>query len=140
MWRDIERRSEKYKIGKIKKNINFPIKNTDTANKVAIYAKKNNFLLQYLETAYKLWFFENIEPGSKLGLKIALEKQGKNLEKIISLSSTDILDKIYQKNTALALKKGIFGSPSFLVDKELFFGDDRLEDALQFLKKPTNIN
>ena len=64
MWRDIERRSEKYKIGKIKRNINFPVKNSDVANKIAICAKQKNFLLEYLETAYRLWFFENIEPGS----------------------------------------------------------------------------
>ena len=44
MWRDIERRSERYKIGKIIKNINFPIKNSDLANKIAIYAKKKLFI------------------------------------------------------------------------------------------------
>ena len=43
MWRDIERRSEKYKIGKIIKNINFPIKNANLANKIAIYAKNITF-------------------------------------------------------------------------------------------------
>ena len=29
-----------------------------------------------------------------------------------------------------AVAAGIFGSPSFIVDGELFWGDDRLEDAL----------
>ena len=74
MWRDIERRSERYKIGKIIKNINFPIKNADLANKIAIYAKKKNFLLDYVETAYKLWFFENTEPGKTSSLKKLLKK------------------------------------------------------------------
>ena len=46
MWRDIQRRSEKYKIGKITKNINFPIKNADLANKITIYAKQHNFFIR----------------------------------------------------------------------------------------------
>ena len=43
MWRDIERRALKYKIGKIKKNISFPIKNSNIANKIAICAQKKAF-------------------------------------------------------------------------------------------------
>ena len=34
--------------------------------------------------------------------------------------------------TAAALARGIFGAPSFIVEGELFWGDDRLEDALEF--------
>ena len=30
---------------------------------------------------------------------------------------------------------GIFGSPSFVVDGELFWGDDRLQDALDWMGK-----
>ncbi|TIU75883.1 MAG: 2-hydroxychromene-2-carboxylate isomerase, partial [Mesorhizobium sp.] len=30
---------------------------------------------------------------------------------------------------------GIFGSPSFVFDGELFWGDDRLEDAMRWLKQ-----
>ncbi|MBF97236.1 MAG: 2-hydroxychromene-2-carboxylate isomerase [Alphaproteobacteria bacterium MarineAlpha9_Bin4] len=135
MWRDIERRSENYKIGKIKKNINFPIKNSDTANKVAILAKKNNFLLEYLITTYKLWFFENIEPGSVASLQITFNNLNKNLKKYLSLLKKDNIDEIYKENTSLAIKKGIFGSPTFLVNEEVFFGDDRLDDAILFAKK-----
>ena len=40
MWRDMERRALKYKIGKIRKNLSFPIKNSDIANKIAICAQK----------------------------------------------------------------------------------------------------
>ena len=82
MWRDIERRSERYKIGKIINNINFPIKNADLANKIAIYAKQHNFLLDYLETAYKLWFFENIEPGKISSLRKTFKEINQNLEKL----------------------------------------------------------
>ena len=41
------------------------------------------------------------------------------------------------KNT-LAYSKGVFGSPTFLIGKEVFFGDDRFEDAILFAKGRDN--
>ena len=40
------------------------------------------------------------------------------------------IQKIYEKNTAEAKAAGVFGAPSFVVGTEIFWGDDRLEDAL----------
>lgn len=40
---------------------------------------------------------------------------------------------VYQRNLALALEQGVFGSPSYLLDGEIFWGQDRLDlldDAL----------
>ena len=138
MWRDIERRALKYKVGKIKKNISFPIKNSNIANKIAICAQKQSFLLEYLDATYRLWFFENIEPGNRDSLKLVFQKINKNLEKTIYLSQTERINKIYAKNTSLAFSKGVFGSPTFLIGKEVFFGDDRFEDAILFAKGRDN--
>ena len=134
MWKDIERRSENYKIGKIMKNINFPIVNSDLANKIAIYAKKKNFLLDYIETAYKLWFFENFEPGKTSSLRKTFKEINQNLEKALRNANTISNNTKYEKNTSLAFSKGIFGSPTFVIGKEIFFGDDRFEDAILFKK------
>jgi 2-hydroxychromene-2-carboxylate isomerase len=40
----------------------------------------------------------------------------------------------YREATEEAKALGIFGSPSFVVDGELFWGDDRLEDAIRWSK------
>ena len=135
MWRDIERRAEKYKIGKINKNINFPALDSDIANKIAIYAQQKNFILDYLETSYRFWFFENIEIGSTYNLKKTFLEINQNLEKTINMSNTESVLRIYEQNTDLANSKGVFGSPSFLIGEEVFFGDDRFEDAILFAKK-----
>ncbi|KFI05117.1 2-hydroxychromene-2-carboxylate isomerase [Massilia sp. BSC265] len=39
---------------------------------------------------------------------------------------------VLRAQTAAARRLGIFGAPSFIVRGELFWGDDRLEDALEF--------
>ena len=36
--------------------------------------------------------------------------------------------------TAEAMELGVFGSPAFVVDGEVFWGDDRLEDAVDWAK------
>ena len=43
--------------------------------------------------------------------------------------------KEYGSNTEEALKKGIFGAPSFSIGNQIFWGDDRLKDAIQFIKE-----
>ena len=50
------------------------------------------------------------------------------------LLSKNIEEK-YHSNTNFARDKKIFGSPSFIIDNEIFWGDDRMEDAIKWLKK-----
>jgi 2-hydroxychromene-2-carboxylate isomerase len=38
------------------------------------------------------------------------------------------------KETDLARDFGIFGSPTFVVGREIFWGDDRLEDAISWYR------
>jgi 2-hydroxychromene-2-carboxylate isomerase len=45
----------------------------------------------------------------------------------------------YQRNLAMALESGVFGSPSYVLDGEIFWGQDRLDlldDALTSGRKP----
>ena len=61
----------------------------------------------------------------------------------LALATTDLstskIDELYKKQTSVAAKKGIFGSPSFIVDNEVFWGDDRLEDAIGWLRNPLKV-
>ena len=73
------------------------------------------------------------EPGSEPNLSSTLNEIGLDAVKTIKLAQTDEIEKIYLKNTKMAKNKGIFGSPSFVVDNEVFWGDDRCEDAIKWL-------
>jgi len=55
-------------------------------------------------------------------------------EIIFKAKSKDIEDK-YKLNTETARKNKVFGSPTFIVEKEIFWGDDRMEDAIRWSKK-----
>ena len=43
------------------------------------------------------------------------------------------IEQIYLENTEMAKNKGIFGSPTFIADNEVFWGDDRCEDAIKWI-------
>ena len=50
---------------------------------------------------------------------------------IKKVNSPNILSE-YNNNTDEARKSNIFGAPSFQVLDEVFWGDDRLEDAVEY--------
>ena len=54
-------------------------------------------------------------------------------ERILKLATGEETGEAYSCQTKSAQSKGIFGSPSFIVDGELFWGDDRLEDAVRWV-------
>ena len=39
----------------------------------------------------------------------------------------------YLDNTDKAYKNGVFGSPTFIYEGEVFWGDDRLEDCIKWI-------
>jgi carboxymethylenebutenolidase len=55
-----------------------------------------------------------------------LAEQGLPARRIEDAASPEVAER-YQANTARAIELGLFGAPSYLIDGELFWGQDRLE-------------
>ena len=78
------------------------------------------------------YFIYNTLPGTTSAASV----KAKFLKKIILKSElVDEIDQKYLINTEMAKNKGIFGSPTFIVENEVFWGDDRCEDAIKWLSK-----
>ena len=54
---------------------------------------------------------------------------------IEAANGTDVKD-AYKANTAEAIERSVFGSPTYFVDGEMFYGQDRLELVERALQKP----
>ena len=134
MWRDVQRRANFYGFD-AKVPAPYPLKEFDLANKVAILGKDQGWIKEYTVLTYKKWFLEHLEPGSEPNLSSTLRENGLDAENIIKLVQTDEIEQKYLKNTEMAKNKGIFGSPTFIVENEVFWGDDRCEDAIKWLLK-----
>lgn len=57
---------------------------------------------------------------------------GLPIEKVMARAQSQENKLALRRQTARAVELGIFGGPTFLVGPELFWGNDRLDDALQF--------
>ena len=134
MWRDIQRRSQLYGLEIPQVPVPYPIKDLDLANRFALVGVKEGWCLSYLEITYHLWFIEFNEAGSEENLKKSLSHNNLSYEKILDQANSKELIKEYQSQTENAIHKGVFGSPTFIVDGEVFWGDDRLEDAIYWSK------
>jgi 2-hydroxychromene-2-carboxylate isomerase len=60
----------------------------------------------------------------------ALRSLGLDAAQVLALANSPANKEALKAQTARAIERGIFGAPSFVVGEELFWGDDRLEDAV----------
>ena len=134
MWRDIERRAQGYGFF-AKTPVPYPLSEFDLANQIAILGLKKGWGIDYVRLSYKKWFQEGKEPAVDPSISEICKELGINKDEIISQANSKEIIKNYDLNTYLARDKKIFGSPSFIVEKEIFWGDDRMEDAINWSKK-----
>ena len=134
MWRDIERRAEGYGFF-AKTPVPYPLSEFDLANQIAILGLDKGWGTDYIRLTYKKWFQEGKEPAIDPSISEICKELGLNKDEIISEAKSEIFEKKYLSNTDSARKKKVFGSPSFIVENEIFWGDDRMEDAISWAKK-----
>jgi len=133
MWRDIERRAKFYGF-EAKVPAPYPLKEFDLANQIAILGMNEGWGIDYVILTYKRWLQKGKEPATEPNLsEIFLELKLNKEEKINKAKSSEI-EKQYMQNTEHAFKSGVFGSPTFIYKNEVFWGDDRLEDCIKWIK------
>ena len=134
MWRDIERRAQGYGFF-AKTPVPYPLSEFDLANQIAILGLKKGWGIDYVRLSYKKWFQEGKEPAVDPSISEICKELEINKDEIISQANSKEIIKNYNLNTNLARDKKVFGSPTFIVEKEIFWGDDRMEDAINWSKK-----
>jgi len=134
MWRDIERRALGYGFT-VNVPAPYPLQELDLANRVAVLARQEGWCEDYVRGAYRCWFIDGHEAGSDVNLTQTLSEIGQDKSRVLELAGSPDGEAAYLNQTEIAKRAGIFGSPSFIVDGELFWGDDRLEDAITWAMK-----
>ena len=134
MWRDIERRAIQYGFP-AKVPAPYPLKQFDLANKLAILGVQEGWCAEYLTKTYIAWFQNCQEAGSDPNVTETLISIGLNPSETLKKVEHPTIQEQYEQQTKIAENKGIFGSPTFTVQDELFWGDDRLDDALKWAQE-----
>jgi 2-hydroxychromene-2-carboxylate isomerase len=127
MWRDIERRAAMYGIP-MKLPVPYPAKQSVVANLVATVGTRESWGADFVRAAYRRWFQRGEETGSEPNVSESLHDIGQEPKRVLALANSENTKATLTAETDAARELGIFGSPTFTVGRELFWGDDRLAD------------
>jgi 2-hydroxychromene-2-carboxylate isomerase len=131
MWRDIERRAGRHGIP-FNGIPPYPVDPEHLAGRVGLVAAEQGWCPAYSRAMFSSWFLEHEAPGDAEPLQNTLNDLGKDPEAIIARADSHEVREAYEAETQRARDLGAFGSPTFVVGDEIFWGDDRLEDALDW--------
>lgn len=132
MWRDMARSTENYGIPFVANQDNFPM-NGLLAARIALCFQAEEQRGAFTRAVYHAQFARGEDISDRQIISPILERLGHNPEQLFTQAkSVGIKQRLFD-NTAQAQAKGIFGAPSFITeDGELFWGDDRLEQAVEW--------
>jgi 2-hydroxychromene-2-carboxylate isomerase len=132
MWRDLERTCESLGLP-FRRPSQFP-RNGLLAARIACAFEDAPWLPEFVRRVYLANFAQDrdiADPAVMASILKALELPQDTLD---AADSTDVKAKL-RVQTERAQALGIFGAPTVVVDSELFWGNDRLEDALAWARK-----
>lgn len=128
MWRDLERICTAQRIP-FGRPSGFP-RNGLLAARVACRFTDEPWLPAFVQSVYQANFAQDLDISDLEIIKRCLVSSGgdpdAHLTEALSKESKERL----RLQTREASRLGLFGAPSFMVNRELFWGNDRLEDAL----------
>ena len=110
------------------KDPHVPAKYTIAANLLGVKILFGHELLK------NLWIEEKNISDEK-NIQLVSDQFKIDFNELSLLANSEKVSKIYTENTEEAIKKNVFGAPTYIFNNELFWGQDRLEFLERALKK-----
>ena len=132
MWRDVARRAERFGL-EFHRPDPFP-QNSLLAARVALVAPEGVQRMVFCQNVF-LAQFDAQQDISDPVVIAACAASAKLPDGIIEMAQTDENKHALRLATEEAGRRGIFGAPCFFVGQEMFWGDDRLSEALDWARR-----
>ena len=133
MWRDMERQTEKFGLP-FQRPSEFP-RNGLLAARIALLGGEQSWGPAFVKAVYARNFAQNLPIDDAAALLPVLQQLQLDADAILEQAQSATNKQRLKEQTERAQALGIFGAPSFVVGDELFWGNDRLEDALTHYRK-----
>ena len=135
MWRDMERTCERHGLP-FKRPGRFP-QNGLMAARITL-SLPQEARPNFVKAVYQASFVHDRDISDPQILHAAARRAGLDpLETLAAMTSEPVKEQL-REETSIAASLGIFGAPSFVTeDGELFWGNDRIEDALDWAVRGT---
>ena len=134
VWHDVERRAKRHGIP-FAGRAPYPADPDLLALRVGLIAGQEGWCAPYSRATFHDWFVDRHAPGVGGHVERVLSSLGKSPEEtadVIARAGSAEGARLMQDATEATRKLGIFGAPTFAVGTEIFWGDDRLEEAIAF--------
>ncbi len=133
MWRDLERRCDAQGIP-FRRPSQFP-RNGILAARVACRFAEQPWIPAFVRSVYRANFEKDLDISTSETVADCLGASVGDPAAVLEESQSARSKALLRAQTEEAARVGIFGAPSFLVSGELFWGSDRLEDALRWARE-----
>ena len=134
MWRDLERICDSLGLA-FKHPAQFPQNGLQGARVATALA--GAVRADFSRALYDAQFAKGLIISELETLKGALRAAGQDAEAVLALAGSDEVKSKLRSETEEAIRLGVFGAPSLVTsDGELFWGNDRLHEALDWAVKP----
>lgn len=131
MWRDTARRARRQGLSFVKPE-NFP-QNSLTATRLALAGRDSGWTPAFSQSLFRAQFCDGRNIAEEAVLAAALKEAGSEPNATMPLARSEEVKGRLRAEIEYAKSIGIFGAPFFVAgDGELFWGDDRLEEALEW--------
>ena len=90
--------------------------------------------IHHVKTVFDLIYGQGIQPDSLEGIQATAKALGIS-DPVATINDRDVKTKL-RENTELAIVEGVFGVPSFVVNREVFWGGDATDMLLNYLDNP----
>lgn len=129
-WKDMERQARKFGIA-WKKPTTFP-RRAILPTRVAILGTNDKWIGDFVRAMMARNFVEDKDLDSEDAVREVLAAIDVNADLVIAQAQTEENKQRLRHATETAANLGIFGAPMFFVGDEMFWGNDRLEEALAY--------
>jgi 2-hydroxychromene-2-carboxylate isomerase len=125
---EMKRFVQRHALARFRFNPFFPI-NTLQLMRGAVAAQELGCFERYVDTVFAAMWERELNMGEPAVAMNELKAAGLHAEAIIAASQTAPVKERLLANTQAAHSNGAFGSPTFFVGSEMFFGKDTLRDV-----------
>lgn len=133
MWRDLERTCRDLALP-WKRPSEFP-RNGLLAARVACQHQEEAWMPAFVRAVYRANFVDDREISAPEVVRDCLSGLSVDADDVLAAAEAPESKAALRGQTEVAIERGIFGAPMFSVDRELFWGNDRLEAALDWAVK-----
>lgn len=128
MWRDMARRAARHGLPFVRSEV-FPMHSLSAA-RIMTAALDEPWCGAFARDVFSAQFARGEDISDPDVLTRALRRHTPDPGQWLSLAQTDRIKAELRSRTDTAMAIGLFGAPSFRVGDEIFWGDDRFEDAI----------